>query len=343
MPKRLSRRNLHYSFSPSHLPVLKVEQDEVFEVETVDCFNGQVTPSDPSAEVSYEALNPVTGPIFVEGAEVGDILAVTLHDIQPEGIGISRFGCSYGQLSEHVQKSNNLAENTRFFDFDKESNMLTMRDLRNSSYNNRKERISFPASPMLGVIGVAPSGDESVSIPTMPAGAHGGNLDDRMNCKDSIIYLRVNKKGAFLSIGDMHAAMGDGEICGTGVECSGVATLSCRVLKKAETCANTENSGKLFENSNEPIIFPVTETKTHFHTHGVAVENIPKTTKVACEEAARLLVGQWDFTPEDSFVFLSVQGNLGCCQCCHPDKGTQIARMSIPKIAACPRPFRCLK
>lgn len=63
---------------------------------------------------------------------------------------------------------------------------------------------------------------------------------------------------------------------------------------------------------------------------------------VACEEAARLLVHQWSFTMEDAFVFLSVKGDLGLCQACHPDKGTQIARMSVSKIDACPRPFRCL-
>ena len=179
---------------------------------------------------------------------------------------------------------------------------------------------------MLGVIGVAPDGDATTHVPTMPAGKHGGNLDDRMNGNGSTIYLRVNNRGALLSLGDMHASQGDGEICGCGVEISGEVRLSCRVLKMKST----------------PVEFPVTETESYWHTHGVAVENIPGATAVACEEAARLLVDQWGFTMEDAFVFLSVKGNLGLCQACHPDKGTQIARMSVPKIDACPRPFRCL-
>jgi amidase len=217
--------------------------------------------------------------------------------------------------------------------------------------NKRIAPISFPASPMLGVIGVAPEGDVDVSIPTMPAGRHGGNLDDRYNRKGSIIYLPINQPGALLSIGDMHASQGDGEICGTGVEISGTVWLSCRVIKKDEVAPllslsfalEDDNSSQFqFESPSTSCLFPVTETETHWHTHGVIVENIPGATTLACEEAARLLVGQWGFTPEEAFIFLSVKGNLGLCQSCHPDTGTQIARMSVPKIEACPRPFRCL-
>lgn len=159
----------------------------------------------------------------------------------------------------------------------------------------------------------------------------------------------------------MHASRGDGEICGTGIEISGAVELSCRVLKKdsvaplsspGPTSGSTGVRGKLFQVvrgkllqaqlPSSPCSFPVTETETHWHAHGVTVENIPGATTVACEEAARLLIGQWGFSPEDAFIFLSVKGNLGLCQSCHPDKGTQIARMSVPKISACPRPFRCL-
>lgn len=318
--KRLTRDHRHYTFSASHPPALHVAQDETFIVETTDCFNGAVTPANPSAEVAYEKLNPITGPIFVEGAKVGDMLAVTIHHIETDNIGVARFGSASGQLARHIDPSCTCC--TRFFDVDKEKKMLTMRDVEKS---RRIAPISFPASPMLGVIGVAPQGDATTHVPTMPAGKHGGNLDDRMNGIGSTIYLRVNHPGALLSLGDMHASQGDGEICGCGVEISGEVQMSCRVLKMS----------KLVE-------FPVTETESHWHTHGVTVEDIPGATTVACEEAARLLVDQWGFTMEDAFVFLSVKGNLGLCQACHPDKGTQILRMSVPKIDACPRPFRCL-
>ena len=193
----------------------------------------------------------------------------------------------------------------------------------------RRARISFPASPMLGVIAVAPK-DEPVS--TMPAGPHGGNLDNKLNGIGSTIYLPVNHPGALLSIGDMHASQGDGEISGTGVEIGGDVLLSCHVYK--QNCLYPEGAGV--------CRYPVTETDTHWVTHGVVIEDIPKTMTVACDEASKLLVGQWGFTPEEAFIFLSVRGDLGLCQFCHPDQGTQIARMVVPKIDACPKPFRGL-
>ena len=328
--KRLTRDHRHYTFSASHSPALHVSQDEAFVVETTDCFNGAVTPANPSAEVAYEKLNPVTGPIFVKGAEVGDILAVTIQNVETESIGVARFGSTSGQLAHHIDPSccacsnHFLSKSTRFFDVDKATKTVTMRESP-ANPTKRIAPISFSASPMLGVIGVAPEG--TTHVPTMPAGCHGGNLDDRMNGIGSTIYLRVNHPGALLSVGDMHASQGDGEICGCGVEISGEVQMSCRVLKMMKSV---------------PMDFPVTETDTHWHTHGAKVEDIPAATTVACEEAARLLVNQWGFTVEDAFVFLSVKGDLGLCQACHPDRGTQIARMSVPKIDACPRPFRCL-
>ena len=86
----------------------------------------------------------------------------------------------------------------------------------------------------------------------------------------------------------------------------------------------------------------MTETATHWITHGVVVQDIPRATTVACQEAAKILVSQWGFTIEEAFVFLSVQGNLGLCEAVHPSAGTQIAKMEVPKLPVCPRPFRIL-
>jgi amidase len=342
---RVTRDHIHHSFSPDHKPVLYVHQNETFLVETVDCFGGIVTPENPSADPAYETLNPVTGPIYIHGAEPGDILAVEILDIIPQGVGIARCGNSEGQLAHLISPSSNLCQCTRFFDLSDDGSLVTMRDHSSSENKRRISNISFSASPMLGVMGVAPKGGYSVSIPTMPAGMHGGNLDDRYNRKGSIVYFPVNQAGALLSIGDMHASQGDGEICGTGVEIRGEVRLKCKVIKKEDTMvppSKLDDEHDKFDPLSEPCLFPVTETETHWHTHGVMVENIPGATIMACEEAARLLVRQWGFSMEDAFIFLSVKGNLSLCQSCHPDKGTQIARMSVPKIDACPHPFRCL-
>ena len=85
--------------------------------------------------------------------------------------------------------------------------------------------------------------------------------------------------------------------------------------------------------------WPVSETRDAIFTHGTSDGDIDEALAIACEEASRLLVDQWGFSPEDAFMFLSVAGDLGLAQYCHPSPGSVIARMRVPKIAAVPGPF----
>jgi amidase len=127
-----------------------------------------------------------------------------------------------------------------------------------------------------------------------------------------------------LAIGDMHASMGDGEISGTGVEIDGNVLIRVDVLKGAQTR------------------FPVTELADSWVTHGVTDNDLTEAIRIAVEEAARLLVDQWGFTMEDAFIFLSVAGDVGIAQACHPCPGSVIARCRVPKIDACHLPFKGL-
>jgi amidase len=228
-------------------------------------------------------------------------LAVTIIDIKTESRGAARFSAGEGQLHQKAK-----GPYGTFFDV--KDGVIKM-----------NEKVSFPISPMLGVIGVAPA---SGSILTMPAGRHGGNLDNNMNKIGSTIYLPVKHSGALLGIGDMHASMGDGEICGTGVEIGGDVLIEVNIIKSITTD------------------FPVTETADSWITHGVAVDDIQEAMKLACEEAAGLLVNHWGFTYEDAFIFLSVACDLGIAQNVHPCEGTVIAKVRVPKISACPKPFK---
>ena len=387
----VSKEEVRFDFSSSHPPVVRIDPGDLVHVETNDCFYGKIQPdtlfsweNQRSAnakdraesfggtyvggsildELPRSQRNPVTGPIYVNGAQPGDILAITLVDIRPKGIGVACCGSWGGQLSCWMNKN---SATLRFFDMSECGKIVTMRDteevdgVRRGSMPPRKKRlgpIRFPASPMLGVIGVAPSSREKDPIETMPAGKHGGNLDNNANGIGSTIYIPINHPGGLLSIGDMHASQGDGEISGSGVEIGGDVLLQCRVLRHEDVygCSydsrmrsdeNYEtNTGKgipTTENRGFPwkIEYPVTETSTHWITHGVVVCDIPKTTSIACQEAAKLLIGQWGFSPEEAFIFLSVKGDLGLCQACHPDKGTQIAKMSVPRLPKlCPRAFK---
>jgi len=299
----LSRDHHNFSFSSSHIPALIISPGEFVHVQTWDCYRGAITDEGNAlAEIDSSLINPATGPIYVTGAQPGDTLSVTLHDIRPGARGVARTYPGEGQL-EHLIDT----PFAQFFDV--VDGVVTM-----------NERVSFPSSPMLGVIGVAP---ETGEIPTMPAGRHGGNLDNNRNTIGSTIHLPVKHAGALLALGDMHAAMGDGEICGTGIEISGDVLISTQLIKGMGTD------------------YPVTETANSWITHGVAVvDQLYEAMQIACEQAAGLLVDHWGFTTAEAFIFLSVQGNLGIAQAVHPAKGTVIAKMEVPKIAACPKPFK---
>jgi amidase len=300
--KHFLSRDLHtHSFGGDIPPVLSVSVGEQIHIQTWDCYKGAVsTEADLIKPIDDSLINPATGPIYVEGAEAGDTLTVEILDIKTSNRGVARFFPDEGQLHEKVY-----GPYGKFLTVTDEIIYLT-------------KSISFPLNPMLGVIGVAP---ESGSILTMPAGKHGGNLDNNANKIGSKIYLPVKHPGALLAIGDMHASMGDGEICGTGVEIGGDVLIKVGLIK------------------NISSDYPITETPTSWITHGVAVEDIQGAMKIACEEAANLLVNHWNFTYEDAFIFLSVACDLGIAQNVHPCKGTVIAKLTIPKISACPAPF----
>ncbi len=301
----LSRDHHNFSFSSAHTPNLTVTPGELIHVQTWDCYMGAITnPENALLPIPEEAINGATGPIYVVGAEPGDTLSVTIHDIKPGPRGVARTYPGSGQLQHLVHEPF-----AQFFDV--KDGLITM-----------NEKVSFPSSPMLGVIGVAPaSGD----IATMPAGKHGGNLDNNLNGIGATVHLPVKHPGALLALGDMHASMGDGEICGTGIEIGGDVLISVQLIKGITTD------------------YPVTETEDVWVTHGVSdVEDIPGALRIACEEAAKLLVHHWGFTFEEAFIFLSVQGNLGLAQAVHPGQGTVIAKMVVPKLAACPKPFNVI-
>ncbi len=181
------------------------------------------------------------------------------------------------------------------------------------------ERVRFPAKPMVGVVGLATDGDR---LTNGLAGRHGGNLDDHLHGKGARIYFPVRQEGGMFAVGDMHASMGDGEICFTGVEIAGEVDIRFDLLK------------------GKQATWPVTELDHAWVPHATA-DDYDEALKLCAEEAAKLLVDEWDFSPEDAFIFLSVACDAGVAQACKPAPqfGT-IARFTIPKLDATPAPFR---
>jgi amidase len=303
MPQQhfLSRNQVIWSFGPGLQPVLEVEPGDVVTFETNDCFTGQITSeADLVTDIDLTRINSATGPVAVKGAEPGDSLVAEILDIRPIEWGVATLIPGFGQLIEQVQ-----APLTRLFEV--KDGMI-----------RQNERISFPARPMVGVVGVATGGEE---LSTGLAGQHGGNLDDHLHGKGATIFFPVRQPGGMFAVGDMHASMGDGEICFTGVEIAGEVDIRFDLLK------------------GKQATWPVTELADRWLPHATA-DRFDDALKLVSEEAARMLVDEHGFSMEDAFIFLSVACDAGVAQACKPAEGFgTIARFSIPKIDACPAPF----
>ena len=298
---RIGRDDVVWAFGPNLEPVLEVDPGAVITLETNDCFTGQIQSElDLVTEIDFSRLNSATGPIAVRGAEPGDSLVVELLAVRPVERGFATLIPGIGQLIEEVR-----SPLTQVFRIEGDTIHMT-------------DRISFPLRPMVGVIGVATDGE---TITNGFAGRHGGNLDNHLNGPGAIVYLPVRQPGGMLAIGDMHASMGDGEVCFTGVEIAGEVTIRVDLLK-----------GKQGN-------WPVTELADRWVVHGTAGQDFMEALDNAVEEGARFLVEQWGFTIEEAFVFLSVACDAGICQACRPQEFSTIARVSIPKVSATPRPF----
>jgi hypothetical protein len=210
-------------------PLLSVKPGDVIEVSTEDCFGGRVkSPSDvPSQVVDFAELNPVSGPIEIEGAEPGDLLAVHFVSIVPaRAYGISCTFPLFGALTathETAMLHEGLEERVWFYDIDLES--------WTAGYKAQSKDFSLrmPLDPMHGTVGVAPASGE-VRLVVTPS-TYGGNMDTPEARAGTTLYLPVNVAGAMLSLGDGHARQGEGEVCGTGIESAMNSVIAVDLVK----------------------------------------------------------------------------------------------------------------
>jgi acetamidase/formamidase len=213
---QIDTTSTHNKFSRAIPAVLTVPSGAVIEVFTEEATGGQLTPDSSPAELStldFDLIHALTGPIRVEGAEPGDILAVTLHEIDLGEWGwnahMPGFGFLAGDFEEPWLRSWQFEPGQTHVAFD--------------------PGITLPISPFPGVIGVAPDTDEMLN--TIPPRANGGNMDDKAMTVGTTVYLPVFVDGANLSLGDGHAVQGDGEVCGTAIESPMRLVIEVNVIK----------------------------------------------------------------------------------------------------------------
>ena len=192
-------------------PAACCQSGETVVFETRDCYDDAVTSEErPLGDREDTIENPATGPLFVEGAVPGDVLKVEILDIALRSWGVMRSSVSYGVFREDFEE-----QTARIF------------ELKDGKVKF-DERLTLDLEPMIGVIGTAPA---DVGITTDTPDSHGGNMDCQKIGKGAVLYLPVLVKGALLSMGDLHALMGDGEVLICGLETGGEVTVKVTVLK----------------------------------------------------------------------------------------------------------------
>ena len=207
-------------------PVARLRPGEILETNTLDAFGDVIQkPGDTMALVKGD--NPLTGPFFVEGAMPGDTLAVRILDLQiasKQGVGALAPGFGALNKTGYTPMLNaELPERVWFYAIDAATNTATFQA------NDSAYTVKIPLHPFLGCVGVAPPGGESRM--SITPGEWGGNMDSPQASVGHTIYLPVNAPGAMLSFGDGHAAQGEGEVAGTGIEVPMRVRLSVDVIK----------------------------------------------------------------------------------------------------------------
>ena len=280
-----------YNFSKDNVPFTNADPGEILLFKTMDCFSNTITKEeDLVLHLDYTVANPAAGPVYINGAEPGDVLVVDILDIQvaDQGVICTTPGC--GPLSDDMEVRTRVIKITNGV----------------ADFNG----VKFQIDPMVGVIGTAPDGEP---VADGFPGNHGGNMDSKIIKKGARVYFPVRIAGALLQMGDIHATMGDSELCGTGIEIKGEIMVRTSIIKNFE------------------LNWPVTETPTHWYVNACAHE-FTEASKLASKELQRLICNAYGWDQTDAYLYMSVQSDLEINQACKPCAVEMILRFGTPKL-----------
>lgn len=267
--------------SKDNAPAARCKDGETVCFETLDCFGGQLqSEAQKMGGLDWDNINPATGPLYIEGAQAGDVLKVEILSIELDDHGVM-----VHSEGERVTGSVVQGEVTKILPIENGC----------AKFN---DKLSFALQPMIGVIGTAPAGK---GIPTGTPGAHGGNMDCTRIGAGTTLYLPVNVDGALLAMGDLHAVMGDGEVGVCGVEIAGAVTVRVSVLKG---CAL-------------PTPFLLTPELAMTICSAKTADEAADNATLAMHA---FLVSELSMDAHDAGMLLSIAGNLCVCQVVDPEK-----------------------
>ena len=283
-----------YTFSKDNAPCYTAKPGEIMLFKTLDCFSNKIVDESMTMkdlDFSYSITNPAAGPVYVEGAQPGDVLVVDILDLQVASEGTIGTDDHCGPLFEGTPyRTKKIKIENGFAQFNE---------------------VKFPIKPMIGVIGCAPAQEEIIDG---YVGDHGGNMDNKLIGKGARLYFPVRVPGALLQMGDVHATMGDAELCGTGIE------IPAEIMAKVSLIKGFE------------LNWPVLETADKWYVNASAQE-FNEALMAGCKEMQRLLVNCTGWDPTEVYMYMSVQSDVELNQACKPCEVQLSLRVGTPKLA----------
>jgi acetamidase/formamidase len=298
----LTPDHVHWGYYDARvLPVLRVKSGDRVRIETMiagglqrlrlaGAGESEIPDSLKAVETNVTergpGAHPLTGPVFVEGAEPGDTLEVRILGIEYlHTFGVNAFAPGGGVLPDEFPYAH-------------------LRLLRWKAGDDRVEfapGISLKLAPFFGSVGVAPP-PLAGRISSRPPGWHGGNLDNKDLVVGSTLYLPVHVDGALLSVGDGHGLQGDGEVTGTALETSLRGTFELRVRH------------------GQRLRWPRAETPSHYITMGLH-EDLDEAARLATREMIEFLMSEKRLSRDEAYVLCSLSADLHVTQAVDQTKG----------------------
>ncbi|NLG83588.1 MAG: hypothetical protein GX493_03030, partial [Firmicutes bacterium] len=279
-------------FSNKDEPVAQVTPPISITFQTLDCSTDRVKSESDMAPIPITEVNPVTGPIYINGANPGDALAVKIQDIRLGSQAHIRLIPGSGICRDRV----------------KAQRIKICRII--NGIVEFSPHIRIPVRPMVGTIGTAPLG---APIHTVYGGPPGGNLDNSLVAPGATIYLPVFVPGALLALGDVHACMGDGELCGLALETNGEVDVEVHLLRGVALPAPF--------GENDEVIFGC----GFYPTPWEAIEGVSTL-------FADFLVKRFGLSLEEAVLLISAVADLRVCQCQPGGENIGVSvRIELPK------------
>ncbi len=282
MTKKVSRDQVFFAFHAGLEPVMTVQQGEEVVMETHDCFEGQLKSSaDLLDALDWDHINPASGPVYVEGAQPGDVLRVDLLKMKVGDTSIMVTLPGEGALGSKITEMETVVLRL-------DGNEVVFKD-----------KVRVPKRPMIGVIGVAPAEGQ---VPNGTPGPHGGNMDCTLVTEGASLYFTVGVEGALFGAGDFHAAMGDGEVVICGAETPGEFRFRAQVVEQLRGLPTPFIR-------NDEVVATI-----------VSAPTVDEAASGATYAMAQFLTDFVGLSVNDAGMLMSLVGELKFCQIVDPEK-----------------------